>query len=208
MVSPIERAVRRLMVRPIPHNLFHPREQGKRFAAPRLIRGVTAGTAAQAISGTGYKPRPDGFRASRQFSRRRLARRRHSDTSLGRSLLRALAPRAVRVPPHVAHQLLAAVRSPCRSRRRRSSFQGTSPRAACSPRASCAPRHPRPPRRNAPSAASTCRCGLNVTNQPRQGEDMLPVRHARKKVLLDPLAVEKHALLMATYLYTARNPMT
>jgi hypothetical protein len=36
---------------------------------------------------------------------------------------------------------------------------------------------------------------------------MLPVRHARKKVLLDPLAVEKHALLMATYLYTARNPM-
>ncbi|MBI3917742.1 MAG: hypothetical protein HY322_12140 [Betaproteobacteria bacterium] len=74
MVSPIERAVRRLMVRPIPHNLFHPREQGKRFAAPRLIRGVTAGTAAQAMSGTAYKPRPDSFCASRQFSRRRLAR--------------------------------------------------------------------------------------------------------------------------------------
>ncbi len=37
--------------------------------------------------------------------------------------------------------------------------------------------------------------GEDVANQPRQGEDVLPVRHGRKNVPLDPLAVQEHALL-------------
>ena len=49
------------------------------------------------------------FCASRKFIRRLLDRRRQSDTSSGQSLLRALAPRTVRVPTHVAHQVLVAV---------------------------------------------------------------------------------------------------
>jgi hypothetical protein len=30
----------------------------------------------------------------------------------------------------------------------------------------------------------------------RQGKDVLPMRHWRENVLLDPLTIEKHALLM------------
>ena len=34
--------------------------------------------------------------------------------------------------------------------------------------------------------------------QPRHGEDLLPVRHERENVLIDPLAIQEHALMVAT----------
>jgi hypothetical protein len=46
--------------------------------------------------------------------------------------------------------------------------------------------------------------GKDRANQPRHGEDVLPVRHRRKHVLLDPLAVEEHALLVAARAEGAR----
>ena len=37
-----------------------------------------------------------------------------------------------------------------------------------------------------------------MAKEPRQGEDVLPVRHGRKNVLLDPLAIQEHAQNLAS----------
>jgi hypothetical protein len=71
-------------------------------------------------------------------------------------------------------------------------------RAVASALASAARRLRKQPRRDATKLVRPLPAlGEAVANTPQPGEDALPVRHVRERVLLQPLAIKKHALVVA-----------